>query len=300
VIIEINNISVNEFALYISPSILYKSSCIDIRDLSELPSRIENEKKMDIDITCPNCNFSKTMPGDKIPDGVKWVICPGCKHRFELAPIKPDMEQNGGSPWERREDLGLWQGIYQTFVAVLFSPAGFFRETTSCKRIREPLAFGILLGSLGYMVGFFWKFLLVSMGMMSDAGGFLSWIPVNWLFLIGMIFSPVLVILNMFITGAVIHVLLLAFNGGKGGFGGTFRVIAYGQGTRVLAFIPFIGGVIGWFWNLVVIVTGLKEAHKTSYLKAAAAVIIPFIILGIMLLFVFLLTGLFESIGSLQ
>jgi hypothetical protein len=255
---------------------------------------------MNIEITCPICNFSKTVPRDKIPEGVKWVICPECKHRFELADLRPDIEQDGSSPWERRMDLGLWQGIYQTFIAVLFSPGRFFSQMTSGRGIREALAFGLLFGSLGYMVGFFWEFFLVSAGIMPYSSGLLSQIPITWLFLTGMILSPVLVILNMFITGAVVHVLMLSFNGGKGGFEGTFKVIAFGQATKALAFIPFIGGVIGWFWDIVVIVIGLTEIHKTSNLKAVSAVIISLILKALMLLPVFLFKSLFESIGILQ
>jgi len=255
---------------------------------------------MNIEITCPKCNFSKTVQGDKIPDGVRWVICPGCRHRFEFDPVKPDVKRGEGSPWERRVELGLRQGIYQTFMSALFSPGRFFREMTSGKGIREPMAFGLLLGSLGYMIGFFWEFLLISGSIMPYSSSFLSQVPVNWLFLIVMILSPLLVILNMFVTGAIIHVLMLAFNGGKGGFEGTFRVIAFGQTTKALSFIPFIGEVIGWFWNSVLVVIGLKEIHNTSYFRAIAAVFISIILKCLMLLPIFLLKSLFEAIGLLQ
>jgi hypothetical protein len=281
VIIEINNISVNEFALYIYLSILYK--CM-----------------MNIELTCPICSFSKIMSGEQIPEGVKWAVCPECGHRFEFVPPEPVVEQERDSPWERRMDIGLWQGIYQTFIAVLFSPGDFFKKTKSGKGFREALSFGLLLGSLGYMIGFFWEFLLISAGIMPYSSDFLSQIPINWLFLAGMVLSPVLVILNIFVTGAVIHILMLAFNSGKGGFEGTFKVIAFGQATKSLAFIPFMGGVIGWFWNLVVIITGLKEIHNTSGIKAAAAVIISLMLKLLMLLPVILLTSLIEYIGLLQ
>jgi len=253
---------------------------------------------MDMDIICPVCGFSKTVQTDKVPEGARWAVCPNCRHRFELPPVvKPVPTQNGGTPWERREDIGLWQGIYRTFMTVLFSPSGFFREITPDGGMKEPLSFGLLLGSLGYMAGFFWKFLLVSMGVTSLSNGFLSSIPVSWLFLIGMISSPILVILNMFLVGAVVHVLMLAFNAGKGGFNGTLKVIAYGQAAKALAFIPFIGGGIGWFWNIAVIIPGLKEIHKTSYVKAAAAVIIPLILLAVIIMSLILLTSLLKTIG---
>jgi hypothetical protein len=259
---------------------------------------------MNVEITCPVCNFSKTVPDDKIPSGVRWVICPGCKHRFEFAAIKPDMEPGEepgeGSPWEQRDELGLWQGIYQTFVSVLFSPARFFRGMTSGKGIKEPMAFGLLLGSLGYMLSFFWEFLLVSGAIKSLSSDIFSHIPINQLFVIAMFLSPLLAILNMFITAAIVHVLMLAFNSGKGGFKGTFRVIAFGQATKVLSIIPFLGVITGWVWNVAVVVNGLKEIHKTSNFKAIAAVFISIVLSCLVLAPVFLLITLLESFGVLQ
>jgi hypothetical protein len=269
-----------------------------------LPVR-RKKKEMNLEITCPVCNFSKTVPEDKIPGGVRWVICPGCKHRFEFAPIKPEIvestaESGEGSPWERRLELGLWQGIYQTFVSVLFSPARFFREMSSGKGIKEPMAFGLLLGSLGYMLSFFWEFLLVSGAIKSLSSDIFSQVPLNQLFMIAMFLSPILAILNMFITAAVIHVSMLAFNSGKGRFEGTFRVIAFGQATKVLSIVPFLGVITGWVWNIAVVVNGLKEIHKTSNFKAIAAVFVSIILSCLVLAPLFLLITLLESFGVLH
>lgn len=254
---------------------------------------------MDVEITCPVCNFSKAVPMDTIPEGVKWVICPGCKHGFEMVSNEPDIEKDESSPWERRMELSLWQAIYKTFIAVLFSPGRFFRKMISGKGIGEALAFGLLTGSLGYMIGLFWEFLLVSIGKTSS-GGFFSRIPVTWFFLAAMILSPLIVLMRMYITSAVIHGLMRVFNDGRGGFEGTFKVIAFGQSTRALTFIPFIGGIAGWFWNLVVVIIGLKEIHKTSYSKAISSVVIILILEAVLILPVFLLKGIFKMISVLQ
>jgi hypothetical protein len=254
---------------------------------------------MNIEITCPICSFSKMMPMESIPADVKWIICPSCKHRFEFNPSSAGSEGAKASPWERRAEVGLWNGIYQTFKEVLFTPGRFFADHTSGQGIREPMAFGILLGSLGYMMGFFWDFLLISGGIIPNSGLF-SQIPVNLLFLLAMIISPVLVLLNMFITAAIIHVLMLILNGGKTGFEGTFKVLAFGQATKALNFIPFLGGFVGWFWNIVVTVIGLKEIHGTTYLKVISAIFICILMKCIALLPIFLLKSLFEAFGILQ
>ena len=243
------------------------------------------------------CKFSKTVPGDKVPQGATWVICPSCRYRFEFTGIKPDAEGIGESPWERRAEIGLWQGIYQTFKSVLFSPARFFRGMPTGKGTGEPLAFGLLLGSLGYMVGFFWEFLILSGTLRSYGDGLFDLIPMNWIFIFVMIISPVLVIVNMFFTGAIIHAMMLGLKGGKKGFEGTFRVIAFGQATHALSFIPFIGGFIGWFWHLVLVIIGLREIHETSYATAITAVFFTIILKGIMLLPLFFIKNLISALG---
>lgn len=280
-IIERNNIPVNEFALYISLSILYK-------DL------------MNIEITCPACKFSKTVLAEAIPAGAGWVICPSCKHRFEFTNPDAGPEPGEDAPWERRAELGLWRAIYLTFVSVLFSPSAFFRKITPGKGMTEPMAFGLLSGSLGFMFGLFWNFLLVSGVIMSFSDRFLEQVPLNWVFLFVLILSPVFVLMDMFIKAGVIHVLMLIFRDGKGGFGGTFRTITYGQSTKVLSLIPFIGGVVGWFWNLIIVIVGLKEMHKTSRLKAATAVFVFIILKGLVLLPFFLLKVFVNVLGVVQ
>jgi hypothetical protein len=254
---------------------------------------------MNVEITCPACNFSKTVSTDNIPSGVKWVICPGCKHRFEFTPPETEVESEQGSPWERRVDIGLWQAVYQTFVDVLFSPARFFRRMTTGKGIGEPMAIGLLFGSLGLMLSIFWVFVL-DPGAISAYSDLLSPIPLTWLFLIAIILSPLLVLINMFFTSAIIHLLMRLLNNGKGGFEGTFRVMAFGQATKVLSLIPFIGGLTGWVWNVVIMVIGLREIHKTSHFRAIAVVAVSIVLKCLMLLPIFLLKSLFTSLGVLQ
>ncbi len=82
---------------------------------------------MTLKITCPFCDFTKQMPEEKIPPGAKWANCPRCKHRFEFPVHEPAFgfqgtqtgkgadSRRGASPWERRSELGTWQGFYETF-----------------------------------------------------------------------------------------------------------------------------------------------------------------------------------------
>jgi len=258
------------------------------------------EEEMTIEITCPNCNFSKIIPKEKIPAGVRWANCPRCKNRFEFVAQYPafgfEREQKGSepekevrrqiSPWENRSELGIWQGLYQTFKAVLFSPEKLFKSMTVTGGIREPLAYGLLFGSMGTMFDFFWQFLIIGGSLRSIDQGLIGQLPMGFIFLIIMLISPVFVILTIFFTSGIMHLMLLIV-GAKNGFEATFRVISYSQATQVLGLIPFIGGLIGGFWLFIVQFIGLRAIHEISYLKVLMAFLIPVVVL-ILLMVIFI------------
>ena len=211
------------------------------------------------------------------------------------------MKPKTSSPWEKGSDLGIWKGIYQTFNLVLFSPGKFFSNMTHTNGIKEPLAFGLLLGSMGTMFGFFWQFLVMSGRILSPGGILLDKfdINLNLIFLGIMIISPFLVILNMLISGSIIHMCLLILRGDKSGFEGTFRVIAFSQATRILDLIPFVGELIGGIWNLVVLIVGIRNIHDTSYFKTIVAIMVLLFLKILILLPVFLIKLIGSSLGFL-
>lgn len=261
---------------------------------------------MTVELSCPKCHFSRTVPPEKIPKGARWATCPRCKHRFEFSPVgsvsgfeQQEQREKGESglkrgttPWENRGAMGLWQGIYQTFKAVLFSPDEFFGTMPSKGGIKEPLAFGLLLGSIGTMFGFFWNFLMMSGGLIAVDNDLTGQFSATLIFFGMIIISPLLVMITMIVFSAVLHLLLLIVRGGKNGFEATFRVVSYSQATQVLGLIPFIGGIIGGLWNLIVQIIGLKRVHETSYLRVFMALLIPvaLIFLGTIAMIIALIT----------
>jgi hypothetical protein len=253
---------------------------------------------MTVEIKCPKCNFSRSIPKEKIPPGARWATCPQCKYRFSFAPpeVGPSPEQGQqetgmevrlerrASPWENRSELGLWQGIYQTFKAVLFSPDKLFGTMTHEGGIMEPLAFGLLLGSIGSMFGFFWQFLMMSGSLLALGEELMGHLSMSLIFFAIIIISPLFVTITMFIASAVLHLLLLIVRGGKNGFEATFRVVSYSQATQLWAVIPFVGGFIGGLWILIVQIIGLREIHESSYLRVILALLIPIALILLLVL----------------
>jgi len=252
---------------------------------------------MILEVTCPHCNFSKEIPGDKIPKGVKWATCPRCRRKFELG-LPQDVQRGsaqvpkvregeaggsaavgpgsarGGAPWENRSALGLWRSILQTLKKVLFSPVALFSGLTFDAGIREPLAYGLLTGSLGAMFGFFWQFIMFSGGFLGIGEPLFGRGMFVLVFAIILVSIPLFVVLGLFIVSFVLHLMLLAVRGGGNGFEATFRVVSYSQAAQAWGLIPLVGGVVGGIWQFIVTVIGLREIHETSYVRVFSAFLI--------------------------
>ena len=239
---------------------------------------------------CPYCRFSKNVPKEKIPARARWATCPSCGQRFEFsAPekdIAPTIEESGhrpgfrepkrkGAPWENRPDLGLRHGIYDTFKAVLFSPGAFFSSLSWDGGIKEPLAFGVLVGSFGRMFGVFWNFLIFSGSLLALGQSVFSNVTVGLIFLFIIVMIPFFLILSLFVYSGILHLLLLIVGGAKNHFEATFRVVSYSQATQAWVLIPFFGGWIAGIWQFVVQIIGLREIHQTSYFRVIIAFLIP-------------------------
>ena len=230
-----------------------------------------------VEITCPQCNYTKSVPLEKIPSGIRWVRCPSCGNRFEYLKKEEDVkaEKRHATPWERRLQLGLWKGIKQTIRSTIFSPKKIFSYMPVRAGLREPLAFGLLIGSISSMFSFFWEFMIATSGFLKPLEGISISFGLPIIFLSLIFLSPLLVTIDIFISSFIIHLLLLLVKGGKNRFEATFRVVAYSQATKVWSILPFVGSPIGWIWRAIVQIIGLREIHETSYLRVILAFVIP-------------------------
>ena len=105
-----------------------------------------------------------------------------------------------------------------------------------------------------------------------------------------MALSPLLVLIAILATSAILHGLLALVRGGKNGFEATFRVVCFSQSAQLWGLIPLVGGFIGALWLLGVQVIGLRQIHAISYLRVATALMIPVALL-LLLLVVMVMQG---------
>ena len=235
---------------------------------------------MTVAITCPKCGYSKQLAEDRIPPGVRWATCPRCKDRFDFTLAWTGAKQQGRIPpaWERRAEIGLGDGIFQTAKQAVFSPRDFFRHTAVEGGLKNPLAFGILFGAIGLMLELFWEFLTGEGNLSTVQLDFLADYGISLVFLGSAILCPLAATVMICVTSLLVHLLLSVVGGGKNGFEATFRTVCYSQATQFWAILPFVGGVVATFWLVVVQLIGLREIHGVSYTRMIIAFLIPVVV----------------------
>lgn len=252
---------------------------------------------------CPHC-------GKEAADGQ--LFCKHCGARLsEEAAPEPAQERAvvaGGrekTPWEDREALGFFGGLFKTLNGALFRPSEFFKKMSVSGGLTDPLLFALIIGMVGLMCSYFWQIVLKSAmqdmvpGMQAAAGQRLfQGIGLTILAFL----SPFLIILGLFISSGILHVFLMMVNGTRNGFEATFRVVAYGYSANLLLVVPFCGGLLAGVWAIILYIIGLREAHETTGGKAALAVFLPAIVCcGLIVVAIALFMGAAaSSLGTLM
>jgi hypothetical protein len=241
---------------------------------------------MTVEITCPKCGYSKQLEEDKIPPGVRWATCPRCKERFDFTRDRAGAKRQGRMPppWERRAEIGLREGIFQTAKQVAFSPRAFYRHTAAEGGVWEPLAFGILFGSIGLMLELFWQFVTGEGGLSSIQINLMGDYGTSLVFLAATILCPLAATVMICMTSLIVHLLLTVVGGAKNGFEATLRAVSYSQATQLWALIPYVGGLVATLWQVVVQTIGIREIHEVSYTRVLIAFFIPVALVVVVLM----------------
>jgi hypothetical protein len=246
---------------------------------------------------CPSCRntFSTDRPGrQQCPVCGKPLVVP---EQAPAAPSTPEpapaVAESGGTPWERRQELGVLRAWAETIQQALFEPSRLFRSA-NIERGSAHLGFAILTASVFWSLGqLLDRFLLA--GQREQMMRFLEQItgghipPLarqmletqNKLNTPGMtvaltLFTPVASFLLLYLNAAVTHLFALLLGQAKRGFSATFAACAYACAPLVLMAIPGCGSLIASVWLIVLTGIGLKETHRITPGGAAASVLGPY------------------------
>lgn len=179
-------------------------------------------------------------------------------------------------PWEQ-PGYPFLEGLYETAKLFFTDPSTAFARMQLTGDLGRPLIFAIIFGWLGIIAGQVYN---IAMGgamyrmlpQLSQGQDFATNTFVNIGFMIG---APLLILLGIFLGGAIYHLFLMLYGGANSGFGATVRVLCYASTVQVLQVLPLCGGFVAMVWGVVLQIIGLAIAHRTTKGKAAGAVLTP-------------------------
>lgn len=243
---------------------------------------------------CPHCQ----QPLPEAPER----FCPHCG--AELAPAA------GATPWEERQRIGFVSALVETTQRVLTRPTEFFRAMPVTGGLGSPLFYGVIVGYVGVVASALYGAIfqavvgpgLFGMPHRSELDRLLPYLQGGIGVVLQIVLGPLLVAVWLFISSAILHVLLLLFGGAPRGFEATFRVRCYAEAASVIRLIPFCGTAIFFIYVLILVIVGLSEAHRIGRGRAAAAVLVPLVLFccccaGAIIL---MLGGLASALGTLK
>jgi hypothetical protein len=249
---------------------------------------------------CPSCRSTfateRTGPQDCPACGKPLVVpqSPGLPPTIQpLVPSGARTDEEPGTPWERRHELGTWRGLRETLVLALFEPGRLFRAAR-LDRGAAQAGFAVLTVSVPWMIGQMLDRFLVgprmqrTMEKLAAAGPFAPLLqklsaagnessPRTTL--IVALLTPLIVLVGLYLNAAVTHLAALLLGQAKRGFAATFAACAYACAPLVLLAVPVCGWPIGALWTAVLTGIGLKETHRMAPGRAIAAVLAPYVLL---------------------
>ena len=185
-----------------------------------------------------------------------------------------------GLPWDERHSKGLFHGFIETLQMVLSKPGAAFTVMRREGGLGEPLLFGLIGGSFGFIVYLIYNLAFQSLGMFANRNNPLTHLigaGIGGIVLI--VCAPLFVLIGIFIGSVILHLCLLLLGGAKQSFETTFRVVCFAGGSvNPLLVIPFCGGLIVGVWKIVLYCIGLARAHETDTGRAVLAVFLPLIL----------------------
>jgi hypothetical protein len=112
--------------------------------------------------------------------------------------------------------------------------------------------------------------------------------------LVQFFFKPFGALIALGVGTLVLHALALVLAAEPRGMGATARVFCYAWGPSVFTIVPVLGWIVGLVWSVVLLVVGVREAHRTTGGRAAVIVVTPILAL---LVAVLLLVALLVALG---
>jgi len=243
---------------------------------------------------CPRCQQPLPDPPER--------FCPSCGAELTAAP--------GGTPWDRRGEIGFFPALVDTTTQVFTRSTEFFRAMPVAGGLGSPLLYGVIVGYVGLLAAAVYNAIfqavmgpgMFSMPHRGELDRILPYIQGGFGIVMQVVLGPVAVVVGLFLFAAVVHLVLMLIGGANRGFEATFRVGCYAEATSLLRLIPICGSLVATAYFIVLAIVGLSEAHGISKGKAATAVLLPLVLICCCcgLIIGLMIGGLASALGNMK
>ena len=246
---------------------------------------------------CPNCGASLAAADATPPAGTG---APPPLPPLGSAPPPPPVDApsvppgagwpgggGGRIPWDDRARIGILTALVETTREVLTAPTRFFRAMPVAGGVGAPLLYAVIVGWVGLVATALYQAIFRSVagshfaafGDRPELAALFGWAE-SWVgFVVQAVFGGVFVVIGVFLSAGILHLMLLLLGGARRDFEATLRVVCFAQATSVVFLVPFCGQFVGFVWTIVLYVIGVSQAHGIGTGKAAAAVLLPIVLL---------------------
>lgn len=209
--------------------------------------------------------FNATPPDDPVPDA-----------RHPDAPYPPETEPAGDAgaapfPWPPSADESVFDAWGRTWSGSALAPRRFFSALPPVGSLGAAVLYYLSIGIPVAGVQLFWTMLRGGTGEEIVGTASLG----QWAPLLDFLLSPVYLLVSLFLSAGVVHLLLKLFGAAGGDYRMTTRVFAYAYSPQILGIVPVVGPIAGFIWMVVIAIIGVREAHRTTTGRVAAAILIP-------------------------
>jgi hypothetical protein len=200
-----------------------------------------------------------------------------------LPPPDPPPPQ-GGSPWDRRDQIGFGGALVETTQQVLLQPRHFYERMFVTGGVGGPLLYAVILGYIGVVANTVYNAVFSSivgssfpqlMGERPELERLLE-VYGTWVGALGqLVTGPVWIAIGAFVGAGILHLVLMLLGGASADFEATFRVVAFAHAINVITLVPFCGSFVALVWWVIVASIGLSVVHRISMGRAVLAVLLP-------------------------
>lgn len=158
-------------------------------------------------------------------------------------------------PGTEQQAKVMWQGIVDTALKVIKTPAEFYRGMAKSGGFVDPLIFAVVMGAIG--------------GVVYAILGLLHLIPMmsGGMALSMIVTAPIGAVIGSFVGGAIVFVIWKLM-GSSESYETAYRCGAYASAVSPIAMacnvVPYVGGLVGLAWMVYLLVIASVEVHKIA------------------------------------